>query len=109
MRTHEEITVRDFIKIEEDIDVYDNVCEELGIAFCGPMELTEQGLEKFKEVLNYKITIYRDPYSGDCAVLDIDSDDEKTWKKKLKKASEFFYSLAGYCSEENYEKWFKEG
>ena len=109
MRKHEEMTVRDFIKIEEDIDVYDDVCEELGIAFCGPMILTDLGKEKFKDVLDFKITIYRDPYCGDSAVIHIDSEDEKIWKKNLKKAIEFFHSLAGYCSEEDYEKWFIEG
>lgn len=33
--------VRDFIKQSIDVDVYDDVCEELAIAFCGPMELTD--------------------------------------------------------------------
>ena len=30
--------VRDLLKTEIDIDVYDDVCEELGIAFCGAVD-----------------------------------------------------------------------
>lgn len=97
--------IKDFINIEEDIDVYDNVCEELGIAFCGPLELTEEGEKEFAEVMEYEIEISRGPrYS--VAVVDIDCPD---WKRKLRKAKEFFYSAAGYCADEDYEKWFKEG
>ena len=41
------MTVREFIKRDDDIDVYDDVCEELGIAFCGPLELTPEGEKQF--------------------------------------------------------------
>lgn len=96
--------VRDFIKREEDIDVYDNVCEELGIAFCGPLRLKKEGEEKFDEVLDYDIEINVGPrYS--VAIIDIDKDD---WERRLKKAKEFFYAAAGYCADEDYQKWFEE-
>ena len=96
--------IREFIKLERDIDVYDNVVEELGIAFCGPLELTEEGREHFAEVLDYDIEIYEGPrYSS--AVIDIDTDD---WKHKLRKAKEFFYSAAGYCADEDWNRWFEE-
>ena len=99
--------VRDFIKFNDDIDVYDDVCEELGIAFCGPMLLTEAGEEHFAEVLDYDIQI---DFSGSIktAAVRVDDDDEKVWKHKLKKASEFFYALAGYCAADDYDKWFTE-
>lgn len=35
--------IAEFIKRENDLDVYDNVCEEIGIAFCGPLKLTAVG------------------------------------------------------------------
>lgn len=96
--------VKDFIKIEQDIDVFDNVCEELAIAFCGAIKLTKEGKKKFADVLEYDIDV-RKSFLADVAVIDIDYDD---WKDRLKKAKEFFYSVAGYCSEENYDKWFVE-
>ena len=39
---HEEMTVRDFIKLSANIDIYDDVVEELGVAFCGPMGLQKK-------------------------------------------------------------------
>ena len=96
--------VKDFINIDYDIDVYDNVVEELGIAFCGPLELKAEGKRKFAEVLDYDIEIHTDPrYS--VAIIDIDKDD---WELRLQKAKEFFYSAAGYCADEDFQKWFKE-
>jgi hypothetical protein len=98
----DQMTVKNLISQEIDIDCYDDVCEELGIAFCGPMQLTKAGLAKFAEVLTYPVTL-----TNDCAIIHID-DKEGVWQKKLRKAKEFFYSLAGYCSSDDYEKWFIE-
>ena len=103
------MTVREFIELwadgtHDDIDVYDNVCEELGIAYCGSIELTKAGEEHFKEVLDYEIEIETNPrYS--VAIVDVDKHD---WKSRLKKAKEFFYSAAGYCKDSDYKVWFRE-
>lgn len=100
------MTVRDLITQEIDIDVYDDVCEELAIAFCGPMGLTAEGEKEFAEVLDYDITIYNSSYGGyPAASVHVDGDD---WKKKLRKAKKFFDSAAGYCDVNDYKKWFKE-
>ena len=96
------MTVQELIAQEIDIDCYDDVCEELAIAFCGPMKLTEAGLERFAEVLTYPVTL-----TNDCAIIHID-DEEGVWQKKLRKAKKFFYALAGYCSCDDYDNWFTE-
>lgn len=106
--THEETTVRDFIKRSEDINIYDDVCEELGITFCGPMGLTEEGEKRFSEILDLKVDIYTDRHGYKSAVLRIDDESAKVWKRRLRIAKEFFEGMAGYCSEEKYEKWFIE-
>jgi len=93
--------VKDFIKMDIDMDVYDNICDELGIAFVGPQALTKEGKEYFKEVLDYEITINK---AGN-AIVDVDKDD---WEDRLQKAKEFFESCAGYCPEEDYNKWFTD-
>lgn len=94
--------VKDFIKMETDIDVYDNVEESLAIAFCGPAELTAEGKRKFAEALEYDIDV--DERYG-AAVVDVDHDN---WKHELTEAKAFFYAAAGYCREDLYDKWFKE-
>ena len=99
------MTVRDLMKMDIDIDCYDDVCEEIGIAFCGPMELTEEGEKKFAEVMHYPIEL--DMKHGTC-IIKVDDPSDIVWKKRLRKAKEFFYSIAGYCSYDDYDKWFKD-
>lgn len=98
--------VRDLMPMEIDIDVYDNVCDDIGIAFCGPMKLTEEGEKHFGEVLDYPVTLKK--YSGDIVAIVIVDNPDKGWEKRLNKAKDFFYSLAGYCDCDDYDKWFKE-
>lgn len=105
----EKMRVRDFIKLSEDIDVYDNYTDELGIAFCGPMSLTEEGKKEFGKILDFEIEIVRGYQYGDFAVINVDSPDEKVAEENLKLAIKFFHSLAGYCTEDEYDDWFIEG
>lgn len=98
--------VRDLMPMEIDIDVYDNVCDDIGIAFCGPMKLTEAGKQHFEEVLDYPVTLKK--YSGDIVAIVIVDNPDKGWEKRLNKAKDFFYSLAGYCDADDYDKWFVE-
>lgn len=99
--------VRDLLPMDIDIDVYDDVCEELGIAFCGPMEVTEAGMEVFGEVLDYDCDKLGPPYGYGygCVIVHVDGEN---WKHKLRMAKDFFESLAGYCAADDYEKWFVE-
>lgn len=94
--------VKDLLRMQIDIDVYDNVCEELGIAFCGAMKLTNKGKKRFADALEYDIIL--DGHNN-VAIIDIDFPD---WEDRLAKAKELFYSLAGYCDDCDYEEWFKE-
>lgn len=103
------MTVRDLLKFEMDIDVYDDVCEELGIAFCGPQLLTEEGEKEFADVLDYPVTINPCSYGGlPCAIVGIDDPDDAVWEDRLEKAKRFFESMAGLCAYRDWEKWFKE-
>ena len=115
-----DLKVLHLLMLNEDVDVYDDVCEELGIAFCNPFDddkvhmwseyLTEEGMEKFGEVLFYPAHIVKQIINGDAFynfIVEIDDEDDKVWKKRLRKAKEFFESAAGYCSCEDYDEWFK--
>ena len=113
----QKLTVRDLIRIMDDIDVYDDVCEELGIAFCNPFDddevhdwneyLTKCGMEQFKEVLDYPMELFEGCVGG-CAyaIVKVD-DDDNVWRAKLIKAKNFFESAAGYCSCQDHDKWFR--
>lgn len=101
-------TVREFIAQDVDMDVYDDVTDELGIAFVGPMELTDEGKEHFAQVLDLEMMVKEAPGFGTNAYVLIDGTDGNGWKKRLKQAKEFFEAAAGYCSADDYDRWFKQ-
>ena len=102
------MTVKDLIAQEIDIDVYDDVCEELGIAFCGPLELTESGEKHFTEVMGYEVRLH-DNGGSVVGIVAIDDPDDAVWEDRLEKAKEFLESAAGYCTVDEYNEWFKDG
>lgn len=96
--------VKDLIQMEFDVDVYDDVCEELGIAFCGALHLTKKGKRKFADVLEYEVTFVNNGgYIN--AIVHVDGDH---WKTKLRHAKEFFEAAAGYCTVDEYDEWFEK-
>ena len=99
--------IRDFIKQDVSIDVYDDVCEALGICFDGSLTLTEKGKEKFSDVLDYEIELNT---SGRFAtgIVKVDDGTENGWNHRLRKAKEFFESAAGYCACEDWDAWFEQ-
>lgn len=102
------MTVADLIKQEIDVDVYDDVCEEIGIAFCGPLELTEEGRKHFEPVLDYRVQVRYASGYPEIATVFVDDKDDKVWKERLRNAKEFFDAAAGYCASSDYDRWFKE-
>ena len=84
--------VKEFIKQSIDIDVFDDVCEDLYIAFCGPMELTLAGKRHFREVLGYEVELH-DNGAAIVGIVHIDDPDDDVWEARLEKAIEFFESL----------------
>ena len=103
------MTIRDLINQEIDIDVYDDVCEELSIAFCGPQMLTDDGEKEFADIMDYSVEINPHSYGGyPAAIVLIDDPDDSVWEYRLDRVKRFFYGAAGYCSCEDYDRWFKE-
>lgn len=99
--------VKDLLEMEISIDVYDNVCEELSIAFEGPIELTEAGKQKFAEVLKYEVSLH-DNGADVVAIVDVDDYDEAEFERKLAAAKELFESMAGWCTVDEGKLWFKD-
>ncbi|MBO7617336.1 MAG: hypothetical protein J6T22_09480 [Bacteroidales bacterium] len=73
------------------------------IAVCPPVKLTKEGIKKFKPALDL-------PVDHLTVVSDDDADyDEDNPNSKLELAWQLLYSLAGYCSTKDYQKWFEDG
>lgn len=98
--------VKDLMEMQISVDVYDNVCDELAVAFEGPMELTEAGLEKFGEVLEYDVSLNNNGNFIN-AIVDVDDEDEAEFERKLAKAKELFESMAGWCTVDEGKEWFE--
>lgn len=98
--------IKDLLPMKIDIDCYDNVVEEIGIAYCGPMALTEEGLKEFADVIEYECEILHDPIGYDVCIIKVDDDNNTSWRNKLRKANRFFRAIAGYCDCDDFDKWF---
>ena len=98
------MTIRDLLAMNIDIDVYDADTDGIGIAYCGPTGLTAAGAEYFKDVLDYEVEFVDSAYAGDIAVVHIP--DNVDYDEMLEKTEELFGSLAGYCSQKDWDNWF---
>lgn len=99
--------VRDFIKVfDGDIDVYDNYTEELGIAYCGKIQLTPEGKKKFQKALNLPV----ESLNTERMIVDVSGKDlsDEECNARLQIAKELFEGMAGYCADKDYNKWFIE-
>ena len=104
MKVKDMFTV-EFAETYGDVDVYDDVCCDLGVAYCGTL-LTKEGRTHFRSVMNLEVTLEQHPRHGYWeAVVHIDGEG---WERRLKKCQELFEGAAGYISEKEYHKWFKE-
>lgn len=73
------------------------------IAVCPPVKLTKEGMNTFKDALDLPVD-YMTVVSDDEADYDEDNPNSK-----LELAWKLLCSLAGYCSERDYKKWFEDG
>ena len=90
-----------------DMDVTNDVVDEFFPAWCGNV-LTEEGKEEWADALELEAEIV--PVHKDYAFIHIkiDDPDEKVWKANRREAKGLFESLCGYCSEEEYNRWFTD-
>lgn len=90
-----------------DMDVTNDVIDSMFPAWCGQI-CTEEGEKEFGEILSCPAHIdegvlYGAPYG--LIVVNIDG---PNWKRLYNKAEALFDAMCGYCSEEEYDRWFKE-
>lgn len=101
--------VRDLLKMDIDIDVCDDYTEDCYIVFCGKAELTEEGEKRFAKALEIECEMHDDIVILKCDTGDYDEDEETGESaRNVRRCKNLFYSLAGYCLDSDYKKWFKE-
>lgn len=102
-RTLRELFTPEIHEAFGDIDIYDDYDERCAIAWCGEL-LTEKGLEHFDEVL-------------DLPIANIDLNENSFYGKHItvncvgateaRALKDLMESMAGYCTEDEWEEWFK--
>lgn len=91
--------VREFLKQAIDIDIYDDTVEELGIAFCGPQQLTDAGEKYFQRILDHEVDIFTQ-----CAIVHLP---DIGWESDLMLLKELFEGAAGYIDSDKYRMLFE--
>ena len=100
------MNMRDFVRtMKNDIDVYNNVTDDDGICYCPPVEFTAEGEKYFGWTLD-NVFLNADEDNQWAEVICDEGD--YPWQLIKLKAFDLLYAMAGYCSEENYNKWFKQ-
>ena len=108
------ITFDEYLRnLREDTDVTIDGTGQ-GCAVCVPVpELTEEGRRHFGPALS----LFMDNESRDLVISNNDNHytDYAEWEEEdrgsggpLRLAEELIYAMAGYCTCEDYDKWFKE-
>lgn len=111
------MTVREIMercrKDEADIDFIDDYDESAWCAYCGT-ELTEEGEKEFSFALNLPVNEESSYYYGLFnseigARLKWDEQIIITCKndKEVNALHDLLYSMSGYCSCDDYDRWFK--
>lgn len=96
------------------VDVYENIADLIGIAFCGETGLTEEGKKHFSKALQFPIkridkdmlVIDTEKYYNDKKINLDKYDFEDKIPAGVQNLIDLFWGVAGYCSCEDYEKWF---
>ena len=73
----------------------------------GEVYLTDLGKKVFADVLDYNVKLVNGQHGIINAIIDIDKNGEDGWQERLAKAKVLFESMAGYCTEEEWNAWFR--
>ncbi len=98
--------IRELLNEEQDLDVFDDLDERCHYALCPPLKLTDAGEQHFAKVLDMDVDVKDDtildvPYRVGVVHTETEHDAEIL--------KDFILDAAGYCSESEWQAWFKEG
>ena len=100
--------LKDFIKQEIKVDFCNDVNDEYGEPFVGPIYLTAEGEERFSDVLDIDIECKPSDDRRIDGVAVAKIFDCPDWYAKWFRLKSFLNNAAGYCSEAKWNKWFSE-
>ena len=103
------LKLKDILGWNIDADVVDDVVDDLGIAFVGPLALTEEGKKRFAEALDLEVEATCEDRGDDEDFIEVKLDKypEGVWQKKRRALKEFLLAAAGYVSEGAWNAWFR--
>ena len=112
------LKVKDIFRLPLFVDVYENIADEIGIAFVneGGDPLTDEGKKHFAVALEFPIArldkdilvIDSEKYFNDKQIyIDGYSFEGDDLPPQLQNVKDLFWYYAGYCSTEDYKKYFK--
>ena len=94
-----------------DMDVYNDCIDDMAAAWCGTI-MTFEGAEHYDsgykysnygKILDTPIEISAGTYGFD---IEVKVDDYPDYSKRWNYISQIFSDAAGYCTEEEYDRWF---
>lgn len=98
--------IKDFIEVFDGcVDVSNNYVDDGIIAYCGE-KLTDEGKANFAEALDLEIESLNEDY----VTIKIDEGNtrEEECERRFSLMKNLFFSIAGYCDAEDWDKWFIE-
>lgn len=102
-------TLRELLPLRLETDVWDSVTDELGIALVGPTLLTEEGEKVFSDILDAPVSF--EIIAGVIVTtveVQAPEDEDDEWEHRQRVLFKLLKAAAGYCSEEEYKRYFKE-
>lgn len=95
--------VKDLIAEDIEIDVCDDYDERCWIAKSGAYKLSDEAKQKFHRALDIEVHINPNGFGNlPIAILECETAED------ARACKEFFFSLAGYCAADDYDRWFEE-
>jgi hypothetical protein len=98
-----EMKIKDLIALDIDTDICNDITDDMAPAFCGAMNITEDGIAEFADVLDVSGTLDKE---GQLFTVLVDKFPD--WKGKWNAVYNFFTCVAGYCDSEKWDKWFRD-
>lgn len=99
-----DIKFRDFIGTDVDIDTYNDITDEGGMAFVGPIYLAEDGEKEFGCLMDLNVRVSL----GNVAIVDMPTGPQSQTAKCMTALRTFLVCAAGYCPQSTYDRFFRE-
>lgn len=87
------------------IDVYNDCCDDEGVAIVDPVKLKPEGRKKFNDLFGLEVEVELEGSYPHATVL---INDRRDWKSIRRLLNSFLWAQAGYCSCHDYDRWFVE-